>query len=92
MVGVDLRTYLRKACAEKRLEYVFKFTEHSINNIIEEDMYDLIITRRTVTLTLNGILRTSLEKYEESGYRHHLDLLIISHRRLCVFIPYKKWV
>ena len=61
MVDVDLRIDPQKTCVGKSLEYVFKFTKQSINNIIEEVMYDLIITQRTFTLTLNGILVRALK-------------------------------
>ena len=58
-----------------------KFVNHSRLNSQHNwgDLYDHLMSKRIFTLIIIEDIHMSSKNYEENGYSHDLDLLIISH-------------
>jgi hypothetical protein len=73
-----------------RAQYLFTFLS-SIINTIGTDMYDHFMRNAICTTMISLELHESFEHYEENGYIHDVNLLMIFHL-LAYSISYNKWV
>ena len=51
----------------------------SIIDIVRGHLYDHLMSTRISTLIENKVYHINSKYYEENGYRHDLDLLVILH-------------